>query len=152
MNWFGRKAAQGAARPALSRVYGAWSAPAPLSWEAQVRAGYLGNAIVQRSVRLVAEAAGAAPVAASDPALAALVTATSGGQGLVDPARSVQQQAFRAFLCNQKGGRCDHRFERHQAVEVRRQLKRLVREGARSRLPSLSGRAGRLPAGVRPRQ
>ena len=84
MNWFGRKAAQGAARPALSRVYGAWSAPVPLSWEAQVRAGYLGNAIVQRSVRLVAEAAGAAPVAASDPALAALVTATSGGQGLVE--------------------------------------------------------------------
>jgi HK97 family phage portal protein len=84
MNWFGRKAAQGAARPALSRVYGAWSAPAPLSWEAQVWAGYLGNAIVQRSVRLVAEAAGAAPVAASDPALAALVTATSGGQGLVE--------------------------------------------------------------------
>lgn len=84
MNWFGRKAAQGAARPALSRVYGAWSAPAPLSWEAQVRAGYLGNAIVQRSVRLVAEAAGAAPLAAGDTALAALVTATSGGQGLVE--------------------------------------------------------------------
>lgn len=65
-----------------------------------------------------------------------------------DPAQSIQQQAFLAFLCNQKGGRCDHRFERHQAVEVRRQLKRLVREGARSRLPSLSGRAGRLPAGI----
>ena len=83
MNWFGRKAAQGAARPVLSRVYGAWSAPAPLSWEAQVRAGYLGNAIVQRAVRLVAEAAGSAPVVASDPALGALVAATSGGQGPV---------------------------------------------------------------------
>src|SRR3546814_11630293 len=54
MNWFGRKAASSPARPALSRVYGTWSAPAPLSWEAQVRAGYLDNAIVQRSVRLVA--------------------------------------------------------------------------------------------------
>ena len=84
MNWFGRKAAQGAARLALSRVYGSWSAPAPLSWEAQVREGYLGNAIVQRAVRLVAEAAGSAPVAASDPGLAALVAATSGGQGLVE--------------------------------------------------------------------
>jgi len=84
MNWFGRKAAQGAARPVLSRVYGNWSAPAPLSWEAQVRAGYLGNAIVQRAVRLVAEAAGSAPVVASDTALAALVAATSGGQGLVE--------------------------------------------------------------------
>lgn len=84
MNWFGRKAAQGAARPALSRVYGGWSAPAPLSFEAQVRAGYLGNAIVQRSVRLIAEAAGSAPLAASDPALLRLVSATSGGQGLVE--------------------------------------------------------------------
>src|SRR3546814_2189087 len=34
MNWFGRKAASSPARPALSRVYGTWSAPAPLSWEA----------------------------------------------------------------------------------------------------------------------
>ena len=84
MNWFGRKAAQVAARPALSRVYGTWSAPAPMSWEAQVREGYLSNAIVQRAVRLVAEAAGSAPVVASDPALAALVAATSGGQGLVE--------------------------------------------------------------------
>ncbi len=77
MNWFGRKAAQGAARLALSRVYGSWSAPAPMSWEAQVREGYLSNAIVQRAVRLVAEAAGSAPLVASDPALAALVSATS---------------------------------------------------------------------------
>ena len=84
MNWFGRKAAQGAARPALSRVYGSWSAPAPMSWDAQVREGYLGNAIVQRAVRLVAEAAGSAPLVASDPALGALVAATSGGQGLVE--------------------------------------------------------------------
>lgn len=84
MNWFGRKAAQGAARPALSRVYGSWSAPAPLSWEAQVREGYLANAIVQRSVRLVAEAAASAPLEASDPGLLALVSATSGGQGLLE--------------------------------------------------------------------
>jgi len=84
MNWFGRKAAQGPARPALSRVYGMWTAPAPLSFEAQVREGYLGNAIVQRAVRLVAEAAGSAPVVASDPALGALVAATVGGQGLVE--------------------------------------------------------------------
>ncbi|WP_338424742.1 phage portal protein [Sphingopyxis kveilinensis] len=88
MNWFGRKAAQGAARPALSRVYGTYgamgSAPAPLSWEAQVREGYLANAIVQRSVRLVAEAAASAPLEASDPALLALVAGPSGGQGLLE--------------------------------------------------------------------
>ena len=84
MNWFGRKAAQHVARPALSRVYGTWSAPAPLSFEAQVREGYLANPIVQRSVRLVAEAVGGAPIEASDPVLAALVAATSGGQGLLE--------------------------------------------------------------------
>lgn len=84
MNWFGRKAAQPSARPALSRVYGTWSAPAPLTYEAQLREGYLANPIVQRSVRLVAEAAGSAPVEASDPRLAAMVSATSGGQGLVE--------------------------------------------------------------------
>src|SRR3546814_13824931 len=81
MNWFGRKAASSPARPALSRVYGSWSAPAPLSWEAQVRAGYLGNAIVQRSVRPTAEAAGAAPLTAGGPDLLRLVAATPGGQG-----------------------------------------------------------------------
>ncbi|MDK2760050.1 MAG: phage portal protein [Sphingopyxis sp.] len=86
MNWFGRKAARGSARPVLSRVYGTWSAAAhvPLGWEAQVREGFLGNAIAQRAVRMVAEAAGSAPLVASDPALAALVAATSGGQGLVE--------------------------------------------------------------------
>src|SRR3546814_9565708 len=88
MNWFGRKAAQLAARPAFARGYGTYgmmgSAPAPLSFEAQVREGYLANAIVQRAVRLVAEAAGSAPLVASDPALAALVSANSGGQGLVE--------------------------------------------------------------------
>ena len=84
MNWFGRKAVRDAARPALSRVHGTWSAPAPMTYEAQVREGYLGNAIVQRAVRLVAEAAGSAPLCASDPALAALVSAVSGGQGLVE--------------------------------------------------------------------
>ena len=84
MNWFGRKAVQASARPALSRVYGGWSAPAPLSFEAQVREGYLANPIVRRSVQLVAEAVGGAPIEASDPVLAALVAATSGGQGLLE--------------------------------------------------------------------
>lgn len=84
MNWFGRKAAQEAARPALSRAYGGWSAPAPLSWDAAVRESYLGNAIVQRSVRLVAEAVGAAPLAGGDERLKALVCAASAGQALLE--------------------------------------------------------------------
>ena len=63
MKWFGRKAAPGA-RPLLfsgwrSLFAGeAW----PRSYEAQVREAYLGNAVAQRSVRLVAESVAWAPV------------------------------------------------------------------------------------------
>ena len=87
MGWFGRKAAgRDDSRPVLSRVgasvpvIGEW----PRSYEAQVRDAYLGNAVAQRAVRLVAEGVGAAPVAASSPELAALVASHSGGQGLME--------------------------------------------------------------------
>ena len=87
MKWFGRKSAgREESRPVLSRVgagvpvIGEW----PRSYEAQVRDAYLGNAVAQRAVRLVAEGVGAAPVAASSPELAALIGATSGGQGLME--------------------------------------------------------------------
>lgn len=49
-----------------------------------MREGYARNAIAQRCVRLVAEGVGGAPLIASDPALAALIGARSGGQVLVD--------------------------------------------------------------------
>src|SRR4051794_23370671 len=61
MKWFGRKgssrAGRDAARPFLFR---GWAGAAPVgewprSYEAQVREAYLGNAVAQRSVRLVAE-------------------------------------------------------------------------------------------------
>jgi HK97 family phage portal protein len=67
MKLFGRKAAQAAARPALLRSMsgvagqGEW----PRSYEAQVREAFVGNAIAQRAVRLVSEAAGSAVVLAS---------------------------------------------------------------------------------------
>jgi HK97 family phage portal protein len=86
MKWFGRKAGGGAARPALARGFGvafsdgAW----PRSYEAQVREAYALNPIAQRAVRLVAESVGAAPVSCSEPEVARLVAATSGGQGLVE--------------------------------------------------------------------
>lgn len=86
MKWFGWKAAGRAeARPVLARgqsyaVLGEW----PRSYEAQVRAAYLGNAIAQRAVKLVAEGVGSAPVAASDARLAGLVAARSGGQPLIE--------------------------------------------------------------------
>lgn len=46
--------------------------------------GFLANPIAQRSVRLLAEGVGQAPLQCSDPRLAALVTATSAGQSLIE--------------------------------------------------------------------
>lgn len=74
-------------RPALSRyalgpgpLLGEW----PASYEAQLREGYARNAIAQRSVRLVAQGLGGAPLTASDPAILALLAARSGGQVLAE--------------------------------------------------------------------
>ena len=76
MAWFGWKPGRAGARPALSRAGSAWRTEAvPQGYEAQVRAGYLANAVAQRAVRLVAEGVGGAPLDASDPSLAALVAA-----------------------------------------------------------------------------
>ncbi len=86
MKLFGWKSGREESRPALSRG-GAVAFGALLgaqSYEAQVRAGYMGNAIAQRAVKLVVEALGEAPLSASDPRLAALVTARSGGQSLIE--------------------------------------------------------------------
>ncbi len=61
MKWFGRKAAREVpGRPVLLRGHwGAAGAEAvPRSYEAQVREAYVGNAVAQRCVRLVAEAVG----------------------------------------------------------------------------------------------
>ena len=85
MRLFGWKSAREGARPALSRTgtgiaLGEW----PRSYEAQVRDGFVGNAIAQRSVRLVAESVAGAPLTASTPGLAALVAARSGGQALLE--------------------------------------------------------------------
>jgi HK97 family phage portal protein len=72
MRWFGRKgsarAGRDAARPFLFRGWAA-APPAgewPRSYEAQVREAYLGNAVAQRSVRLVAESVAWAPLLADD--------------------------------------------------------------------------------------
>jgi HK97 family phage portal protein len=91
MKIFGWKSAGRAlARPAKTHVslmrgfatgtIGEW----PKSYEAQVREGYLNNAIAQRAVRLVAEGVASVPLDASDDAAAALVMATSGGQSLLE--------------------------------------------------------------------
>jgi HK97 family phage portal protein len=91
MKLFGWKSAgRASVRPArfavpLARRFGSWSLGEwPVSYEAQVREGYLNNAIAQRAVRLVAEGVASAPLDASDDAAAALVSATSGGQSLLE--------------------------------------------------------------------
>jgi HK97 family phage portal protein len=85
MKLFGWKSAgREDSRPVLSRVgasriIGDW----PVSYEAQVREAYLGNAIAQRAVRVVADGIGEAPLLASSPELERLVRARSGGQALL---------------------------------------------------------------------
>lgn len=62
MKWFGRKAAA-VPRPFLvERWGGAAAEPWPRSYEAQVRAAYLGNPVAQRAVRLVAEGLAGVPL------------------------------------------------------------------------------------------
>ncbi|MDB5677101.1 hypothetical protein [Sphingomonas bacterium] len=85
MKLFQRKTAPADARPPLSRygaatIVGDW----PRSYDAQVRAGFVDNAIAQRSVKLVAEGVADAPLVASSPELAALIGARSAGQSLLE--------------------------------------------------------------------
>lgn len=60
------------------------SAKAPFEYNQAVRRAYLDNPVAQRSVRLVAEGIGGAPLAPCDPALEALIGATSAGQSLLE--------------------------------------------------------------------
>jgi HK97 family phage portal protein len=56
----------------------------PFDYARSIREAYLKNPVAQRAVRLVAEGVGGAPLTSSDPALAALVSATSAGQALLE--------------------------------------------------------------------
>jgi HK97 family phage portal protein len=60
------------------------SAQRGYAYDRAITEGFLANPIAQRSVRLLAEGVGQAPLDCSDPRLAALVTATSAGQSLVE--------------------------------------------------------------------
>jgi hypothetical protein len=90
MKWFGKKAAQGSARPALARGFGMafGSGEWPRSYEAQVRDAYVLNPVAQRAVRLIAESVGSAPIACSEPEAARLIATQSGGQGLMETVAS----------------------------------------------------------------
>ncbi len=58
--------------------------PPPYEYTRSVRAAFLDNPVAQRSVRIVAEGVGGAPLQPTDQALAALVSATSAGQALLE--------------------------------------------------------------------
>jgi len=60
------------------------SARAPFEYQGAVRRAYLENPVAQRAVRLVAEGIGQTPLLPTDPALAALIGATSAGQSLLE--------------------------------------------------------------------
>jgi HK97 family phage portal protein len=95
MKWFGTKSAVSAGgsdgRPVLARAWGSGAVALgewPASYEAQVRAGVMGNAVAQRAMRLVSEGAGATALKVRGVEDAgrvlALVGRSSAGQGLVE--------------------------------------------------------------------
>lgn len=92
MKWFGTKGVvQADARPVLTRAWGTGAVALgewPASYEAQLRAGVMGNAVAQRAMRLVSEGAGACALkvrGVTDGArIMALVGRASAGQGLVE--------------------------------------------------------------------
>ncbi|MDO7834924.1 phage portal protein [Sphingobium sp. HBC34] len=92
MKWFGTKAAaSGDARPVLARAWGTGAVALgewPASYEAQLRAGVMGNPIAQRAMRLVSEGAGACALKVrgveDGRRVLALVGRASAGQGLVE--------------------------------------------------------------------
>ena len=93
MKLFGAKAARAGARPVLARAWGSGAVALgewPASYEAQLRAGIIGNPVAQRAMRLVSEGAGSTALSANgvDAQEAArvlgLVLRCSGGQSLVE--------------------------------------------------------------------
>ena len=66
------------------QAFQASSAAGSYAYERAITEGFLANPIAQRSVRLLAEGIGQAPLTCSDPRLTALVTATSAGQSLIE--------------------------------------------------------------------
>jgi len=66
--------------PAFGTSFG----PEGFEYRRAVEESFLANPIAQRSIRIVAEGVGQAPLACSDARLAALVNATSAGQSLIE--------------------------------------------------------------------
>ena len=93
----------------------------PFVYARAVRAAYLDNPIAHRAVRLVADSIGGAPLLPCDPGLAALVTATSAGQALLETLASQLLLHGNAYvqIIKDAGGRPVELFAlRPERVEV----------------------------------
>ena len=95
----------GGARVPLARAFASpWFFAEPgggrqtYEYQRAVGAAYLDNPVAQRAVRLVAEGIGGAPLLPADPALLALVAATSGGQSLLETVASQLLLHGNAFI------------------------------------------------------
>jgi HK97 family phage portal protein len=138
MKIFGWKSAgRGMLRPAKARVQqdrlsgirtygqaalGEW----PRNYEAQMREGYLSNAIAQRAVRLVAEGLASAPLTSSDPDALALVRATSGGQALIETVAAhllLHGNAYVEILPGPDGAPCELFALRPERVTIEADLR-----------------------------
>jgi len=93
MRLFGTKAARAGARPVLARAWGSGAVGLgewPASYEAQLRAGVISNAVAQRAMRLVSEAVGTCSLNAGGVDVAVrgevmtLVKGRSAGQALLE--------------------------------------------------------------------
>ena len=80
--WRTKSAAQPRRIPGWATAY---ANDAPRSYEAQVRAAYLANPIAARSIRLVSEGAGGAPLVSNPPGHPALALLASAGFGASGP-------------------------------------------------------------------
>ena len=109
-------------RVSLSRNFGGASLGEwPRHYEAQVREGYLHNAIAQRAVRLVAEGVASTPLTSSDDTALALVKATSGGQALIETVAAhllLHGNAYIELLPGPDGRPCELYALRPERVSV----------------------------------
>ena len=109
-------------RLSLSRNFGGASLGEwPRHYEAQVREGYLHNAIAQRAVRLVAEGVASTPLTSSDDTALALVKATSGGQALIETVAAhllLHGNAYVELLPGRDGRPCELYALRPERVSV----------------------------------
>ena len=159
MKLFGWKSAgRGSLRPvqtrargpqvALDRPYWARSGAVslgtwPTGYEAQLREGYLHNAIAQRAVRLVAEGVASVPLTSPDPGVLALVKATSGGQHLLETVAShllLHGNAYIEIIAGSDGAPAELYALRPERVAVEADTRVSLIEGCDKTIATCSGR------------